>query len=94
MRKTQPTAFQRNLSNLRKLLRQRTVLFARSHRGCDVPRGCGCNTDLAISLIEKAERDLFDLEIRSYSSDALNHGGYDRYETEHGKASKEHLATP
>ena len=75
------TAFQRNVMNLRKILRQREVLFAKSHRGCPVARGCGCGVDRTLDLLHDTEQKLFALEICSYASPVGEGGGYDHYDS-------------
>jgi hypothetical protein len=62
------TRIERDLSNLRKFLRKRMEWLARSHRGCSSPRGCGCSVDKSLAILEKAELDLFQIEIWELSS--------------------------
>lgn len=69
---------QQNIYNERARLRQRMVALARSHRGCEKARGCGCATDRAIAILEETEAKLFGLELESYASQDL-HGGYPHY---------------
>jgi len=74
---------QRNLSNYRRTLRKMAEALARTHKGCNRARGCGCFTDQSISVYELAERKLFEIELASYASGGQKDGGgYDHYDAE------------
>ena len=62
------TQIQRNVNYARKRLRQDMERIALSHRGCKQARGCGCLADKSLSTLERAEAELFKLEIDSYAA--------------------------
>lgn len=68
-------AAQRAIKNVRRLLRSHMVKVARGHRGCSKPRGCGCYVDKALTILEGAERDLFQAELESYAGEWSDHEG-------------------
>ena len=57
------TRIQRDISNLRKMIRKRMEWMARGQRGCSVARGCGCPVDKALNLLDETERELFLIEL-------------------------------
>lgn len=78
------TLLERNIINLRKTIRDRLVRVARNHQGCPTPRGCGCNTDKLLNILEACEREMFALQIfhLSGAKEGNDHGGYDHYNKE------------
>ena len=57
------TRTQRQLADIRGRMRRFMESLAQSHRGCDTPRGCACVIDRALTVLEKAETDLFQIGI-------------------------------
>ena len=61
------TPSQRVVVNIRTRLRKDMRALALSHRGCETPRGCGCLVDRSLAILERAEAQLFQWELFSYS---------------------------
>jgi hypothetical protein len=59
--------FATHTKNIRKALRLRMSLLAKTHRRCGRARGCGCGVDRALTVLEVAESELWKLELESYS---------------------------
>ncbi len=62
------TASQTAIYNISARLRKDMSRLAKTHRGCPVARGCGCEVDLALTVLWRAERDLFDIRLNSEAS--------------------------
>lgn len=60
----------KNLSNIRRGIRKTMESLARTHRGCDTARGCGCAIDKALLLLEETESKLFYIELALLSTPA------------------------
>lgn len=61
------TVSQTAVYNIRWRLRKDMVNLARTHRGCAVARGCQCLVDKALTVLQDAERKLFEYELESAS---------------------------
>ena len=59
---------EKNIANLRRIIRDLMVSVARTHRTCGKQRGCGCPIDKVLNIMETSERDLFAIELALYSA--------------------------
>lgn len=58
----------KNIANIRRSIRAITEALAKTHRGCDRARGCGCPLDRTLTVLERAHEDLFSVELSIYAT--------------------------